>query len=196
MISLKTKLYVQLEPTAKSRQTLAAIQRNAMFKKAERPVKESELHLTIIHIGTVERLVSAIRTSAPQSSSGILDTIELLVNQLEAVVDTYRSHIYPLAISGYDTFGSHRSVPVVRFEKTDEIAQLHANCLNVLRNFIINRGISDPDLFMAQDANLTHALSLHPHVALAKHYSGNLTIPYHGQLYFKIMPIVYPSMVH
>ena len=63
---------------------------------------------------------------------------------------------------------------VIRYRLTPEIKKLHQICLNILIQFFKICGIDNVETFMNLDPNFKNALTIKPHLTVAKAYSGEL----------------------
>ncbi|MFZ1250548.1 MAG: hypothetical protein WAR37_03845 [Candidatus Microsaccharimonas sp.] len=178
----KTRLYVQLRPDTG---TLTHLQAMRSEINDGRPVPDSELHMTVIHIGELSRLIAAL----PEiNSEEILQAAERCADELEQIAASFGNVNFALRPIGLETFGK---TIAVGYEPSKELNELHRQALLVCMNMLKSVGISDPRIFMQNDPNLRNALTLHPHVALSKNASPQeKSIIRHKGLY-SLMKVVY-----
>jgi hypothetical protein len=189
MVNPSTKLYVQLQPDDAGIEHLLSVQKT--LGGDARPVRKGSLHLTILHIGLVSKLTDSLRPYTTVPDADILRALDSLVDRLSGSITTLGFSGCSLRPIGYDFFGASGSTYVVRYENPAALCSLHAACLGHLREFITEAGVSDVQAYMEQDTNLHYALTLKPHVALARSYHGTGSAAQLQPMTFRQMPIVY-----
>jgi 2'-5' RNA ligase len=190
VITEHSKLYVQLRPDTASIEQLLSLQ-GQLPPTAARLVSEPSLHMTIIHIGIVERLITSLQNEIPLDIATILATVEKLSKQLEQLTAQFSEHTFTLDSAGFELFGMNHATLVLTFTPSNELIALHKSSLDILKNFLLACGIKNPEVFMQSDYNLQNALTLRPHVTLAKTFEGTLPSMASLQARFNLMPVVY-----
>ena len=190
MLDLSSKIYVQLAPDKPSLAALQALQTRLPLTSKSRVVPASELHLTILHIGLVERLFIAMRRHTVVDDSALLAHVSQLVMNLRSSLIDY-SKIIDLRPTGIAYFGSKQNTLVMTLEATPELTVLHHRTLQALQQCFLDCGIINSDIFMRSDNNLVNALTLRPHVTLTKAYEHPVNLPLPNTVSFRVMDIVY-----
>jgi 2'-5' RNA ligase len=162
-LSLKNKLYVQLQPDLSSRDGIIELQRNL---PNSRPVPSSELHMTIIHLGELARFERSI-PEITISDDELCSAAAALSTRWNTLLTRSKDE-YELTSNKLSLFGKQQSALVVEYDSSPELIHLHSLCLQELMVFLSDVGISDPDTFIQNDSNLKHSRSLSPHVTLFK----------------------------
>lgn len=190
MFTPETKLYVQLGLTDQDVGEIAALQRRLSIKIDCNPVSRDQLHLTILHIGKLSRLVQSMDGFSISTADEIMVRAELLHQHLQDVVKKYAE--FTLNTLDLALFGKTNTTLVLRYAPVPALQALHLESLNELKIFFHDCGIRDVDAFMRQDENLHRALSISPHVSLARNVTGplrNISLPISTR--FTMMKIVY-----
>jgi 2'-5' RNA ligase len=192
MLTLQNKLYIQLAPDT---QAITAIQ-NDVEGFSGRSIESEQLHLTVLHIGKLERLYDSVYKETDISKTAFLEEADALASELEILKAKYDENHIELNATEFDVFGANRSVLVLRFETTDTLNALHASGLDSVRKFLQKCGIRDMDDFIEKNDSLKHSLSYKPHIALKKAFEGKVPVmPNHltVSLTFSIMSIEYDT---
>jgi 2'-5' RNA ligase len=189
----ETKLYVQLAPDHAGRRQLQELQQALTADDRARLIPAAKFHLTVLHIGKLQRLIDSIQQSVDISALEILRRAKTFADELRALVAQVAGNDFHLHYHGTQQFGEHRDVLVCQFYPTPELCQLHHLSLDLLHNFLIEIGIQDTKYFIEQDFSLRNSLNLNPHVTLAKKSaSKNRSLP-PLVMRFTTMDVVYPS---
>jgi 2'-5' RNA ligase len=180
--SEKTRLYVQLRPDIHALRHLQTI-RDKIHDG--RPVSDDQLHMTVIHIGELSRLIAAL----PDIDSGnILRAAEVFARSVEKTATHYQQVSFTLNPTGVESFGQ---TIAITYNASDGLTALHAKALQMLIDMLKGLGVDDPRAFMENDPNLRFALTLRPHVALAKSASPPKDLTFDHEASFSLMKIVY-----
>jgi hypothetical protein len=187
MMTTDTKLFVQLQPDEYALEYFKLLQESLSLQPTSRPVKTAALHMTVLHIGLVERLLEPL----PISTTKGLQLCRLMLDELQAVVRSSRLHRVQLVPVSGELLGVSGGSLVVLLEPTAELLALHRHSLTVLQRFIQACGVTDVEQYMLADYNLRYALTLKPHVTIVKNYHSTPPDIPSGQLGFTIMPLEY-----
>lgn len=189
------KLYVQLRPDDDGIKQLQLVQASLQppVGKSIGLVKASTMHLTVLHIGAVDRLLDSMADFTDLSRNKVVTYIDELATDLESVVNDTEGAAYTLQPTGYQRFGASGSTYVISLQSTPELDNLYDKSLAVLKEFFVTCGIADVEAFMSADSNLKYALSLRPHVTVAKGYVGQDSTTELKPITFSIMPVRYDS---
>ncbi len=190
----ETKLFIQLAPDMTGIDWLQNLQKTINPSSIPQLVDKSTLHMSILHIGKLERIINAIKGVSNCESQKIIDNAEVLADQLELVLKSYSNYTFSLQTKNTRQFGHRADIMACEFKTTPELLALHYRTLVHLRKFLGKCGIHSVDEFMLQDNNLRYALQLHPHVTIAKNCFSEPIQYVTKTINFTTMPVVYPQI--
>ncbi len=185
------KLYVQLRPDSDGIALVRSVQQSLHTQSRIIIVKQSAIHLTILHIGAVDRMLDSMAGFTTMNRREILLRVDKLIKDLEAATADIGDIPFKLEPIAYERFGTHGTAYAITFQPTAELNTLHDKCLLVLKKFFASCNITDTEAFMTADDNFKHALSLRPHVTVAKGTDIADPIVKLQPVSFKLMAIVY-----
>jgi hypothetical protein len=185
------KLYVQLRPDEEGMLLLRSAQQALYQERRCDLVKIAAIHMTVLHIGAVGCLIDSMKCATSMDCAEISRRIHPLIEELEKGIAIAGDASYTLMSSGYDHFGTHGFTYVVTFKPTLKLQDLYERSLAALKTFFASCDIVDVDDFMANDANLKYALTLRPHVTIAKGCKGDGASGTLQQMTFTCMPVLY-----
>lgn len=189
MITKSTKLYVQLEPISRDIPSIEAII-NSINDGTK--VSPNSLHSTILHIGLVERLIRSLRPHTKLSDDELLTALAIYANNTIELTESLQLTMIELEHIGYDYFGNNHSTLVMRFKSSAELVHLHKSTLKLFKDFLNDITDENVEDVMSNDANLKYALTIAPHVTIAKSCTKPIKdIGTIGTVRFSIMPVVY-----
>ncbi|MBI3889032.1 hypothetical protein HY312_00435 [Candidatus Saccharibacteria bacterium] len=191
MITPHQKIYVQLQPSASAIQMLINTQAALTHQKTMRTVSSSKLHLTVLHIGLVQNLIDSISQHTGSTPDFIIGQIDIFITELSAIMQPYESKQFKLSTLESANFGTKNTILVIKFKPTTELEELYASCLQTTTKLLERCGITSPISFMEHDRNLKYALSIKPHVTIAKSYTGARIKPPDTEMEFSLMPLLY-----
>ncbi|RYZ89527.1 MAG: hypothetical protein EOP06_09215 [Proteobacteria bacterium] len=167
----ESKLYVQLQPDQAAMQQLQSLQ--TQLDPAASAVSMDQLHMTIIHFGKIQKLIDSVSCRLKISEADLLECTNHLVQAWSMRLEAIEDASIAMKSTAHSLFGVNHTTYVVEFEAPELAIQLHSECLLDLKAYFRTIGIADPTTFMQQDFNFQHALTLRPHVTIAKHYTGS-----------------------
>ncbi len=187
----ETKVFVQLAPDPAGVQQLLHLQETLVTEKTARLIKMKALHLTIIHIGKLQRIVEAVHPVTGMSVNEILRHATIFVDEAVKLLAPFAGQKILLKTRRTSLFGANAFVCL--FAATAELNFLHRQSLLLLEEFLQRCGVGDTAEFMAADQNLRHALTLNPHVTLAKFPATEFLEFPQVDINFLIMPVAYEA---
>lgn len=158
--SLQTRLYVQLRPNVRTVQDLYHLRSDILGRR----VAQTELHMTVIHIGELSRLATSLEKFSINNDT-LIDAAEKLVDRLIGIRDRYKDETFDLEAIALEPYGK---TAAVSYQASERLRALHAECLDALMDMLRRLGVNDPMAWMQADNNLRFALTLHPHIAIVK----------------------------
>lgn len=182
------RLYMQLQPDEHGQNTLRAIQAQLTPQTDGRMIGASELHMTLIHFGSIEEAFNKTHAECGVVRDDFDDALTQYVRHCEALM---HGQTFDVAHTGYALFGPKQKTLVATFEASQSLIERHAESLNQLKRFFRAVNINDVDTFMQNDANFVHTLTLDPHTTLFKGYIGTTPTKVMGSMTFQSMPVLY-----
>lgn len=162
------RYYIQYRPDVSALSDLTKLQA-ALSRAGGVLVREPELHVTVVHIGSLRRL------HADLSRQGSAIDLSLLREGLDGYAAWAEAAMSPnvsLQPSGLELWGSKRGIVVLRFVENPPLSLLHQQACERLtalaRDWI--PGCRPQELIGALP-QLRHAMSFRPHMTLAR-YDG------------------------
>jgi hypothetical protein len=173
MITIDTKLFVQLKPTEESIDQLVALQ-NTYFPNATH-IKVAALHVTILHIGEAGRIFDEINAINSVSEPLFLEYVTNFAKQLQSMVDEHGAATVQLRPVGISVIGN-TTTQVLFLLPSDELRALHQRSIEIFKEFLQKCGIEDYNYFTYKSIALAHSDKLLPHVSLVKHVEQDTKI--------------------
>ena len=184
-----SRLYVQLQPDSASRAHLLSVQSNLNASGIN--VIQDQLHMTIIHFGVIKNVLAQISESDAVKCAA-LDTY---VQQTQQILDNVGEKLFVVSPKRLSLFGRNESTIVIEYEPTDDLIDLHTQCLSALYDFFKSLNVADPVKYMMRDHNFKFALHLRPHVTLIKRVRETITIdikkPQLDKIMLRPMKLIY-----
>lgn len=185
---MDTRIYVQLRPDEAGIRRLQATQGELKPGKTGRMMPEEELHMTVIHFGKTADVKAALQAVTALDDATYESALNDYTARTRALLTGER---YELHWTGYGHFGAHGKTLVATFEAPEPLHALHREAFEALRRFVSRCGVKDPDAFIRNDPNFTHAQVLRPHITLYKGYEGpDPDVPL-GDITVHFMKLVY-----
>ncbi|MGL5828013.1 MAG: hypothetical protein ACRC0L_00405 [Angustibacter sp.] len=185
----ETKIFVQLAPDEKGLQELLRLQRILVGDASARLIKSSALHLTVIHIGKLHRVIDLVCPRAGVAGDEVLAHAETFAAEAEGILAARAQQGLSLSTRGTALFG--RAALACVFLPTPELLELYERSLDLLHSFLRRCGVRNTEELMRADDNLRNALSIRPHVTLAKFPATEFPVFPEQSINFLAMPVVY-----
>jgi hypothetical protein len=165
MHDLNTRLYIELVPEDSARQTIRNIVAHIRPHVKGRFIDDSKWHVTIMHFGIANQVYEELRTVLPDLKQ------EIFLKALETYIDASKDTLpqpTELTLLSYELLGGRNNVLALRFEMTPEVQQAHITALANLKHFFADVRLENPDVFMRKSHNFSWALTIKPHLTIAR----------------------------
>jgi hypothetical protein len=163
------RIYAQLRPDPAGLEHLVRLQQ-ALPPHRGRLVPQRQLHVTLIHFGKVHDVHGVIERHSGVPYDEYAALLSRYIADTEAELPTGSSVLVPVELAG---FGRNGRTLAVQYRPTAELIDVHQRLLGILRTFLRDCGLPDPDEFMAQDTNFMFARTFNPHITVCKGFGGN-----------------------
>jgi len=149
-------------------------------------------HLTILHIGAVDRLIRSIQPRSPFGEDEILMRINTFSNRLAELAAQYQKVDFSLEAIGLSLFGERKSTLVILYSNFSEtLSAIHQDGYILLNDLLKDCHILDPLECIKNDRNLKFCMTFNPHVTIAKKYNGSVGSIDTQPMNFRLMPVIY-----
>jgi len=182
---MSNRLYAQLRPDGYSLARLRYIQ--TMLPLRGRKVSLERIHLTLIHFGIIEEIIESV----PADGMVAMRAVQRYIAATKKILATFQVQEFTLQPIGFDLFGDYKRTLVIVYEPTPILIKLHELLLATLRTFFVECDIEDVEGYMRGDNNFKHALTINPHITIAKGYDGKLPVARLDPVVMTIMPFEY-----
>jgi hypothetical protein len=167
MLKPHERLYLQYRPDSDHDRD-ALLQWQAALHEANpqaRPVRPTQLHLTIIHFGILADVFRELKQVVYDLT---WDTYEQAVTEFMVTSSDVLPASAVVVADKFSRYGSNAGVIAVDCKAGDDLIEAHQQSLQLLMKALEQCGVQQPVGFMQGSPNFRFALEFSPHISLLK----------------------------